>query len=211
MINSLIHLGQRSETMQILSNEIEWLNGLAGEKKPSTKFMRGINQRFPRTQLDEDVARELAPKIFLQEKLNRLMTAYGLKFDQKYMDQLIEQAVPALLKKRADYFESLSEDDMEKRLTPMKLKDKTIDWRTFDSDESYFLELEEIDNFIIRLLSQPDKMVFEHELLQTPAKDRDHPDFRTRILQIYKIFHPEDYLKILQNIGKQKIVSAEVE
>ena len=38
LINSLIHLGQRSETMQILSYEIEWLNSLADEKKPSSNL-----------------------------------------------------------------------------------------------------------------------------------------------------------------------------
>ncbi len=198
LINSLIHLGQRSETMQILSHEIEWLNGLAGEKKPSADFMRNINHRFPRTQLNEDVAREMAPRIFLEEKLHRLMTAYGLKIDLDYRDQLITQAVPSLLEKRTKFFESMVEND--EVLTPTKLKEKTIDWRKFDSDESYYLEAEELDNFIVTLLSHPQKMVFEHEILQTPEKDSDHPSFRTRILQIYKIFHPQNYSKILDEI-----------
>ncbi|MHA1940555.1 MAG: M48 family metalloprotease [Candidatus Hodarchaeales archaeon] len=211
LINSLIHLGQRSETMQILSNEIEWLNGLAGEKKPSAEFMGGINQRFPRTQLDEDVARELAPKIFLEEKLNRFVTAYGLEFDQGYTDKLIEQAVPTLLKRRAEYFESLAEEDKESIFTPTELKDKTIDWRTFDSDESYYLEKPEIKNFIIKLLSQPQKMVFEHELLQTPAKDSDHPNFRSRILQIFRIFHLDEYMDILQGLEKREDSSTHIE
>ena len=202
LINSLIHLGQRSETMQILSNEIEWLNGLAGGKKPSADFMRNINHRFPRTQLNEDVAREIAPRIFLEEKLHRLMTAYGLKIDLDYRDQLITQAVPSLLEKRTKFFESMVEND--EVLTPTKLKEKTIDWRKFDSDESYYLEAEELDNFIVTLLSHPQKMVFEHEILQTPEKDSDHPSFRTRILQIYKIFHPQNYSKILAEILSQQ-------
>jgi hypothetical protein len=204
LINSLVHLGQRSEAMQILSNEIEWLNNLAGEKKPTANFMRGINQRFPRTQLNEDVAREIAPKIFLEEKLHRLMTAYGLEFDQKYTDQLIDQAVPALLKKRADYFDTITEDN-QNILTPTVLKDKTIDWRVFDSNDSYFLEIEEIKNFIITLLSQPHKMIFEHEILQTPTKDSNHPSFRARILRIFEIFYPSEYLEIIQNLENEKI------
>ncbi len=201
LINSLIHLGQRSETMQILSHEIEWLNSLAGEKKPSADFMRGINYRFPRTQLNEDVAREIAPRIFLEEKIHRLMTAYGLSIDQTYRDQLISQAVPSLLEKRSEFFKSM--DETKEILTPSKLKEQTIDWRIFDSDESYYLEETELDNFIITLLSHPQKMVFEHEILQTPEKDSDHPNFRTRILQIYQIFHPDNYNKILNQILNQ--------
>jgi len=205
LINSLIHLGQRSETMQILYHEIEWLNSLAGEKKPSADFMRNINQRFPRTQLNEDVARELAPKIFLEEKLDQLMAAYGLKIDKDYQDQLIMQAVPSLLEKRSVYFDSMREN--KEVLTPSMLKEKTIDWRSFDSDESYYLEAEELDNFIITLLSHPQKMVFENELLQTQEKDSDHPSFRTRILQIYKIFHLQNYNKILNQLTIQKVAT----
>ncbi|MHA2094619.1 MAG: M48 family metallopeptidase [Candidatus Hodarchaeales archaeon] len=209
LINSLIHLGQRSETMQILSHEIEWLNGLAGEKKPSADFMRNINQRFPRTQLNEEVARKIAPRIFLEEKLHSLMTAYGLSIDEDYRDQLISQAVPSLLEKRTKYFESIGEN--EEILTPSMLKEKTIDWRVFDSDESYYLDAKELDNFIITLLSHPQKMVFEHEILQTPEKDSDHPIFRTRILQIYKIFHPDNYRDILDKISSQQLDSASSE
>ncbi len=209
LINSLIHLGQRSETMQILSREIEWLNSLAGEKKPSADFMRSINHRFPRTQLNEDVAREIAPRIFLEEKLHRLMTAYGLTIDQEYKDQLISQAVPTLLEKRSNFFASMNES--KTMLTPSELKEKTIDWRVFDSDESQFLEANELDQFIITLLSHPQKMVFEHELLHTPEKDSDHPNFRTRILQIYRIFHPDNYRKLVNQILNQQSGTLPVE
>ncbi|MCK4849487.1 MAG: hypothetical protein KAT16_10695, partial [Candidatus Heimdallarchaeota archaeon] len=194
----LIHLGQRSETMQILSYEIEWLNSLAGEKKPTNSFMRNINLRFPRTQVNEDVAREIAPKIFLEEKINQLIDVYGLRIDSEYHDQVIRDAVPALLEKRTEFFESLSEEDNGYK--PSVLKEKTIDWRRFDSNESYFLESNELASFIITLLSHPQKMVFEHEILQTPEKDSDHPNFRTRILLIFKIFHPERYKAILSQI-----------
>ena len=198
LINSLIHLGQRSETMQILSYEIEWLNNLAGEKKPSNNFMRNINLRFPRTQVNEDVAREIAPRIFLEEKINQLTTIYGLEINTEYQDQVIKGAVPALLERRKDFFETLAEED--NGFKPSVLKEKTIDWRRFDSNESYFLESDELASFIITLLSHPQKMVFEHEILQTPEKDSDHPNFRTRILQIYKVFHPESYEAILSQI-----------
>ena len=200
LINSLIHLGQRSETMQILSNEITWLNSLAGEKKPSTEFMQGINQRFPRTQLNEDVARQIAPKIFLEEKLHQLMTSYGLELDKELRDQIIDNAVPSLLEKRAKYFEN-TED--EKVFTPSMLKEKTIDWRHFDSDDSYYLEAVELDKFITTLLSHPHKMVFEHEFLGNPEKSSDHPNFRTRILQIYKLFHPKNYSNLLAHINEK--------
>lgn len=198
LINSLIHLGQRSETMQILSHEIEWLNSLAGEKKPSNKFMRDINLRFPRTQVNEDIAREIAPRIFLEEKINQLTSIYGLKIDSEYQDQVIKDAVSTLLERRTKFFESLNEEDNGYK--PSELKEKTIDWRRFDSNESYFLETDELASFIITLLSHPQKMVFEHEILHTPEKDSNHPNFRTRILQIYKTFHPERYEAILNQI-----------
>ncbi|MHA1237023.1 MAG: hypothetical protein ACTSQ9_05115, partial [Candidatus Hodarchaeales archaeon] len=176
----------------------EWLNNLAGEKKPSNNFMRNINLRFPRTQVNEDVAREIAPRIFLEEKINQLTTIYGLEINTEYQDQVIKDAVPALLERRKDFFETLAEED--NGFKPSVLKEKTIDWRRFDSNESYFLESDELASFIITLLSHPQKMVFEHEILQTPEKDSDHPNFRTRILQIYKVFHPESYEAILSQI-----------
>ena len=205
LINSLIHLGQRSETMQILSYEIEWLNSLAGEKKPSNNFIRDINLRFPRTQVNEDIAREIAPRIFLEEKINQLTSIYGLKIDSKYQDQVIRDAVPALLERRTKFFESLGKEDHGYK--PSELKEKTIDWRRFDSNESYFLESEELASFIITLLSHPQKMVFEHEILHTPEKDSDHPNFRTRILQIYKTFHPTSYESIISKILEEPISS----
>ena len=201
LINSLIHLGQRSETMQILSNEITWLNSLAGDKKPSAEFMRGINQRFPRTQLNEDVARQIAPKIFLEEKLHQLMTSYGLHLDDDLRDQIIAKTVPSLLERRAKYFENTEDDEI---FTPSKLKEKTIDWRRFDFDDSYYLEPKEIDSFITTMLSHPHKMVFEHEILGTPEKSSDHPSFRTRILQIYKLFNPDNYSILLSQIIEEK-------
>ncbi len=201
LINSLIHLGQRSETMQILSNEITWLNGLAGEKKPSSEFMRGINQRFPRTQLNEDVARQMAPKIFLEEKFHKLMTSYGLQVDDGLRDKIIAEAVPSLLEKRAEYFEKTEDEEI---FTPSMLKEKTIDWRRFDYNDSYYLEAKELDSFITTMLSHPHKMVFEHEILGTPEKTSDHPSFRTRILQIYQLFHPENLALLLSQIGEER-------
>ncbi|MFX1282699.1 MAG: M48 family metallopeptidase [Promethearchaeota archaeon] len=213
LINSLIHLGQRSETMQVLSREIEWLASLSEEKKPSSTFLGRIYQRFPKTQLNEDVAREIAPKIFLEEKLEELVTHYGIDLDIGERIQLVNRAVPVLLKKRAKYFISLEkkrEKENEVDLTPSILKAKTIDWRHFDYNASQTLEDEEIESFIATLIAQPDKMVFEHELFQTPEKDGDHPNFRERILRIFRIFHLNEYEKIVEQIASEipsKVVS----
>ena len=200
LINSLIHLGQRSEVMQVLSREIEWLTSLS-EKKASDAFMRNIYQRFPKTQLNEDIAREIAPKIFLEEKLEELVTHYGIKLDREARTQLIKSAVPVLLEKRANYYAKLEAEDVKKAdLPPSVLKARTVDWRRFDYDGSQTLEAEEIDSFIATLIAQPDKMVFEHELFQSTEKGSDHPDFRERILTIYRIFHLSKYEEIVKKI-----------
>ncbi|MFX0181560.1 MAG: M48 family metallopeptidase [Candidatus Hodarchaeota archaeon] len=203
LINSLIHLGQRSETMQVLSREINWLQSLSGEKKASVSFMRNIYQRFPKTQLDEDIAREIAPKIFLEEKIDQLIANYGIDLDFDMRKKLIAQAVPTLHKRREKYFANLENDD--KDFTPSFLKAKTIDWRRFDSDSSQTLEAEEIDRFIATLIAQPDKMVFEHELFQSSEKpDHDHPSFRDRILKIFRVFHLDKYKTIQAQILQEK-------
>jgi Zn-dependent protease with chaperone function len=199
LINSLIHLGQRSEAMQVLSREIEWLSSLSDDKKLSNTFLRNIYQRFPKTQLDEDIAREIAPRLFLEEKIDRLVRNYGIELDPDLKRQLIEQAVPTLREKRKSYFSTLESDTSD--FTPSLLKEKTIDWRKFDSDASYYLETDELDSFIASLIAQPEKMVFEHELFQPTERDLDHPGFRERILNVYRIFHFEKYMNIINQIA----------
>lgn len=208
LINSLIHLGQRSEAMQVLNREIEWLQGLSGEKKLSTTLLRNIYQKFPKTQLDEDIARETAPKLFLEEKLEELVFFYGIELDRQIRNQLIERAVPSLLEKREQYYDTLKDEESD--IKPSILKEKTIDWRRFDADKNQYLEEDEIESLIFTLLAQPDKMVFEHELFQGTEKDQDHPGFRVRILKIFQVFHPDKYeqieSQILQQAEKQVIL-----
>ncbi|MFX0014914.1 MAG: M48 family metallopeptidase [Promethearchaeota archaeon] len=211
LINSLIHLGQRSETMQVLSREIEWLSSLSEEQKTSSNFLRRIYQRFPKTQLNEDVAREIAPRIFLEEKFEELIRDYGIELDSPIRSQLIKSAVPGLLEKRAQYFSTLENDEAKKAdFTPSVLKAKTIDWRHFDYNASQTLEEEEIASFIQTILAQPDKMVFEHELFQTAERDSDHPNFRERILTIYRTFHLSQYKEILAEVTKKQENSSEM-
>ncbi len=195
LINSLIKLGRRSEAMEVLSKEIEWLQSLSGEKKPSSSFIRGIYQRFPKTQLNEDIARAEAPKLFLEEKFNELVSFYDIELDQNIQNQLIEGAVPILIEKRKKFFAELEDEDQEYK--PSILKEKTIDWRRFDIDANRFLDPDEVEMFITSMITQPDKMVFEHELF-TVDKDRDHPGFRTRILKIFRNFHTETYKNIVE-------------
>jgi len=201
LINSLIHLGQRSEAMQVLLKEIEWLHSLSSDKKPSMNFIRNIYQRFPKTQLNEDVARDLAPRLFLEEKLQELVKYYDLVLEEGIMSQLVDPAVPLLLEKRKKFFTTLKDEKQE--LKPSVLKEKTIDWRRFDLDANRILEAHEVDMFIESLVMQPDKMVFEHELFLTDDKDRDHPGFRARILNIYRFFHPNKYEQIITKINSQ--------
>ncbi|MFX0123185.1 MAG: M48 family metallopeptidase [Candidatus Hodarchaeota archaeon] len=204
LINSLIHLGQRSETMQVLTREIEWLSSLSEEKKVSSTFMSKIYQRFPKTQLNEDVAREIAPKIFLEEKFEELIMNYGIDLDVASRVQLINAAVPALLERRTKYFATVKDEETEEAdFVPSVLKEKTIDWRRFDYDASQTLDREEISGFIATLIAQPDKMVFEHELFQTAEKNSDHPSFRERILTVYRIFHLKEYEEIVKQVTKE--------
>jgi Zn-dependent protease with chaperone function len=204
LINSLIHLGQRSETMQVLSREIEWLSNLSEEKKVSSTFLRKVYQRFPKTQLNEEVAREIAPSIFLETKFDELVTNYGIDLDLTTRSQLIKTAVPALLERRSKYFDTVKDEETaEADFIPSVLKEKTIDWRHFDYDSSQTLEKEEISNFIATLIAQPNKMVFEHELFQSPEKDTDHPSFRDRILTIYRTFNLKEYEEIVRQVNKE--------
>ncbi|MFX1517251.1 MAG: M48 family metallopeptidase [Promethearchaeota archaeon] len=204
VINSLIHLGQRSETMQVLSREIEWLSSLSDEKKVSSTFLRKVYQRFPKTQLNEDVAREIAPSLFLEAKFEELITTYGIELDVITRTQLIETAVPALLERRSKYFATAKDEEtVEADFIPSVLKEKTIDWRRFDYNDSQTLEKEEISGFIATLIAQPEKMVFEHELFQTDEKNTDHPSFRDRILAIYRTFNLKEYEEIVEQVTKE--------
>lgn len=196
LINALIHLGQRSEAMQVLSREIVWLESLSTDKKPPASLTRNIYQRFPKTQLDEDIAREIAPRLFLEEKLDQLVNNYGIELNPEMRNQLIMQAVPTLLERRAKYFADLKFQTQD--FIPAVLKQKTIDWRRFDSDANQFLDPDEIEGFIGTLIEEKEKMIFEHELFQNVEGDDDHPSFRDRILKIFQNYFPDRYQNIVQ-------------
>ena len=61
-----------------------------------------------------------------------------------------------------------------------------VDWRKSDINRNFNLEKEEIDHFVKELKDNPERFLFETEILRDKKNVfMNHPNFRERILNIY--------------------------
>ncbi|MHA2041888.1 MAG: hypothetical protein ACW975_08495, partial [Candidatus Thorarchaeota archaeon] len=84
-INGLIRLGQRTEAISVLIEEIRWLESLNPERSGAVtqkELVRMIEQ-YPLDGIDEANARELAPWVFLATRLKHMREVYGVAFSDE--------------------------------------------------------------------------------------------------------------------------------
>ncbi len=174
-INGLIRLGQRVEAITVLVDEIRWLESLNSERIgpiSDIELMRMVTQ-YPLDGIDEGNAREVAPWVFLTNKLKHLRDVYGIVVSDEQIENAVHPALNALRKRRDD-IKPVSE-------TTKNLQ--VVDWRNVDQDGDRRLSNEELIELLKKLRGQPTKMLFNMEV-GTNSLILDHPDFRQRILFI---------------------------
>lgn len=164
MINMMIKLGQRTEALDLLLEEIKWLESLqVGKVYPfDEKRLIEILPLFPSDELSEEVAQQIAPNIFIKSRLISLQQTYGLEIPN--IDEKIEQAAVKLRQKRLDFIEKEKIKAKEQGIEMKDLRSETIDWRIADIDGNLELDAEEIENFIKTLKGSKKKLLFENEL-----------------------------------------------
>ncbi|MHA1448365.1 MAG: M48 family metallopeptidase [Candidatus Hodarchaeales archaeon] len=179
MINMLVKLGQRSEALDVLLEKIMWLE--KREKKKDYQIdlrqVLGILDLFPKGEISEHTAREMAPEIYLRSRFMVLEKFYHCKIPEDVMNTAIKEASAQLIKIHEKEIEAdeLKKKEMEKRVQ------KTIDWREVDVDGNLNLDDEEIKEFIKILKENPSKLLFENEFA-THGMFKNYPSFRDRIL-----------------------------
>jgi Zn-dependent protease with chaperone function len=174
-INALIRLGQRVEAITVLVEEIQWLESLNPERARPVEPAELMNMitKYPLDGIDEANAREVAPEVFLSTRLKNLREIYGVKLDDKQIEDAVEPAIPELRKKRNDV----------KPVSEATKKLETVDWRRVDYDSNRRLSKDELVDLLKLLRENPNKMLFDREV-GVNMLVLDHPDFRRRVLFI---------------------------
>ncbi|MFW9992261.1 MAG: M48 family metalloprotease [Candidatus Odinarchaeota archaeon] len=180
-INMLVKLGQRSEALDVLLEEIMWLEKREKKKdyQINLRQVLGILDMFPRGEISEEIARKLAPEIYLRSRFMVLEKFYHCKVPGDVQEEIIREASEKLISKRQEEIDAdeLLRKDKEKRVK------RTVDWREVDKDGNLNLDNEELKNFIVMLRENPSKLLFENEFT-THGMFRNYPSFRDRILHL---------------------------
>ncbi len=178
-INGLIRLGQRSEAITALIEEIRWLESLNPERSGTvtrSELLRMI-ELYPLDGIDENNAREVAPWVFLSTRLRHMREVYGLNLSDDQIRNAVEPAMSVIDEKRPKKEEEATE----------KKEPGTIDWRTVDYDGDRRLSAEELNDLLDILRNNPKKLMFDSEVSMNLLAV-GHPDFRRRILTIADAF-----------------------
>ncbi|MFW9967903.1 MAG: M48 family metalloprotease [Candidatus Thorarchaeota archaeon] len=179
-INGLIRLGQRSEAISVLIDEIRWLESLNPERSgvvTQKELIRMIEQ-YPLDGIDENNAREMAPWVFLATRLKHMREVYGVALSDEQIRTAVEPAMQFLEDKKPQKKEPSEKEDK----TP-----KTIDWRSVDYDGDRRLSNDELKDLLELLRTNPKKLMFDSEVGRN-FMALSHPDFRRRVLTIADAF-----------------------
>ena len=185
MINMMVKLGQRTEALDLLLEEIKWLESLqVGKVYPfDEKRLIEILPLFPSDELSEVVAQRIAPNIFIKSRLIVLEQTYGLEIPE--IDEKIEAAAVKLRERRAKFIKEERQKAKEQGIQKKDLREETIDWRKADLDGNLELDPEEIETFIQFLKENKKKLLFENELSGNLLFKGRLP-INKRILAVYK-------------------------
>jgi hypothetical protein len=180
-INALIRLGQRYEVIAVLVDEIKWLESLNPERTNPVSLLELIHMimSYPLDGIEEDIARQAAPWIFLSTRLRNMREVYRLSLTDNQIKESVTPAVDFLLSARA---KSIALDQ--------KLDEEldTIDWRDVDYDGDRRLSSEELADLLSILRNNPAKLMFDSEIGKNILM-LDHPDFRSRLIFLADIFN----------------------
>ncbi|MFW9890037.1 MAG: M48 family metallopeptidase [Candidatus Thorarchaeota archaeon] len=179
-INGLIRLGQRSEAISVLIDEIRWLESLNPERSGivAQKELVKMIEQYPLDGIDEANARQMAPWVFLATRLKHMREVYGVNLSDQQIKSAVEPAMVFLEEKRPKREETSKEEEQ----TP-----KTIDWRSVDYDGDRRLSNDELKDLLNLLRTNPKKLMFDSEVGKN-LMALSHPDFRRRVLTIADAF-----------------------
>ncbi len=178
-VNALLVLGQRIEAVSALIQELQRLEAMDPSRRgrTDTAELMTMLRSYPLDGIDEEVAREMAPAIFLRTRLMTLRKIYGIQFDDEQIEQAIAPAVESL--RKSPQAQSSKQQELKRQ--------RLLDWRTVDHDRNRRLTDAELSELIQLMRAHPDRLLFSNELGQYEIL-MEHPNLRQRILFLASAF-----------------------
>ena len=193
VINYLLKLGHRQEAIEVIIDEIQYLEELEkGKIIQSLERNRILKlvQKFPIASIDRNLALEMAPEIFITQKIDVLEKIYHCSFNNR--GQLIKDSVEQLLKERRAFInewkeKSKTNDPSLQIPTSVDLQiylDKCINIESFDIKST--LNDEEITILVEEIKKKPKRNLFVHERAKTSIFGK-YPSTADQILAVNKL------------------------
>jgi hypothetical protein len=192
VINTLLKLGQRQEAIEILLDEVRFLEELERGRIWEGSFEESkllkLVQRFPISQINRDVALELAPEIFLRERFGTLRSVYLCNIIDE--EEIIKEAKKRLKKKRAEFIEEWKNKENDEQIPEsvdlaLRLESSIrIEEELGINPESVINETE-IEKLVNEILKKPRRPLFVHELAKTTLWSLE-PPICDRIINIWQ-------------------------
>jgi Zn-dependent protease with chaperone function len=181
-LNALLLIGERAEALTVLTQALGELPGRLEEAMTEPALMR-LLRRFPPRELDQTVAREVAPRLFIEDRLEQMRQKLCVPLDDEQIRDLAARGGRELRRSLdAEKQKGEPNEDEEQRV-----EQRLTDWRRYDRDRSGHLDLAEVAALVSELRNHPDRMLFRQFL--TPGVEWEiHPTMRHRILFLYDLY-----------------------
>jgi hypothetical protein len=190
VINYLLKLGHRQEAIEVILDEIQYLEELEKgkiiESLERNRILKLV-QKFPIASIDRNLALKMAPEIFITQKIDILEKIYHCEFPNRV--KLIQESVDKLLSERKKFISEWTEksklnDPSIQIPTSVDLQinlEKCINIEAFDLKRT--LNDEEIAVLIEEINRKPKRNLFVHE----PAKTSVFSKFPSTADQINSV------------------------
>lgn len=191
-INMLIKLGQRTEVLESLKIETIWLEKQDIYRADIRRsLIVDILENFPETEIDDLKVLHEVPKLYLEKMLDILKDSYYLDLsDLNGIEDKLQLASLKLFEKRKQEIDLKIKNKTihsSKKTGKKTSRRITVDWRDFDLNLDFNLEVEEIEKFVLALEKNP-SMLFKSETINAKSSaEKNHPSFRNRVLFVYHV------------------------
>jgi len=186
-INMLIKLGQRTEVLESLKIETIWLEKQDIYREEMRKgLILELLEKFPETEIDDLKVKTQAPRVYLDKMIDILRESYFLDLTGlPGLEERINDAIGKLYEKRKLELALKAQRLKNSKKKGAMVNQSKINWRDFDLNLDFNLDVEEIKLFVTALEINPN-MLFRSENSETKP-NKNHPSFRSRILFVYQV------------------------
>jgi Zn-dependent protease with chaperone function len=189
-LNALLLVGERAEAIHVVMKTLEKQPHLKDVTFTEEHLLR-ILKRLPPRELDDEKARQLAPRLYIEERLAELKDTLCVPLADEVIVELAKQADNDLRKKQAEEAKAngaeVAQKEQEEKQNDAELEKLLIDWRMFDWDRSGHLDPKETTALAAELRTNARKMIFR-QFLEPEAEWQSHPTMRSRLLYLYDAF-----------------------